>query len=593
MTTKVTHWSDPGVEQSLLAAASLDEPWALLETFSTLVRESGTADEWTAARYITGRLDALGIPFKLHEPKLFISIPRTAELKVREEGGTFRSVRAKTPAMSVATGDKWIEGELLYVPTGHAKSTNSLFDGAGVDASAGLAGKIVLTEGYPMPGKVAEFSALGVEAMIFISPGQHIHEGICTPIWGAPDLDNAGAQPDIPVIAINRPDGEALAAQAGAGSVHVALRTELEQGWVRCPLVEATIAGTDEPDKFVLLHGHIDSWHVGIGDNATGDATLLEVARLLHANRAHLKRTVRIAWWPGHSTGRYAGSTWYADTFALDLAENCIAHINCDSPGCRWATEYTNVFAMAEARDMLGKVIKDVTGQEYAPDRPLRAGDISFNNLGVTTFLMLSSTMPQQLLDEKGYYPVGGCGANIEWHTEDDLMHIADRDILLKDIKIYALATFRAANAPVAPFDYSAAAREIRDALVKYQEAAGSRFDFSAGIAEAEALTDALQQAYNRLDTTLPLTDAAIVRTNTVQRQLARLLVQVNYARLNMFRQDPALSIPPLPDLAPAASLATVAPDSHEAMVLITHLTRGLNRVRWALRQATVLAETM
>ena len=47
------------------------------------------------------------------------------------------------------------------------------------------------------------------------------------------------------------------------------------------PVVVAEIAGQIEPERFVLVHGHIDSWHVGIGDNATGDATMLEIARVL------------------------------------------------------------------------------------------------------------------------------------------------------------------------------------------------------------------------------------------------------------------------------------------------------------------------
>jgi N-acetylated-alpha-linked acidic dipeptidase len=85
---------------------------------------------------------------------------------------------------------------------------------------------------------------------------------------------------------------------------------------------------------------------VGVGDNATGDATLLEVANVLWQ-----QRSVRIAWWPGHSTGRYAGSTWYADTFALDLSENCVAHINCDNPGCRRATEYRDLAWTPETAD--------------------------------------------------------------------------------------------------------------------------------------------------------------------------------------------------------------------------------------------------
>ena len=47
--------------------------------------------------------------------------------------------------------------------------------------------------------------------------------------------------------------------------------------------------------------------------------------RQLEANRDKLKRSVRICWWPGHSTGKFAGSTWYADAFARDVAVRVLA----------------------------------------------------------------------------------------------------------------------------------------------------------------------------------------------------------------------------------------------------------------------------
>ena len=43
--------------------------------------------------------------------------------------------------------------------------------------------------------------------------------------------------------------------------------------------------GRQDPDEFLLVHGHYDSWDVGIGDNATGDAVLLELARIFHGMR--------------------------------------------------------------------------------------------------------------------------------------------------------------------------------------------------------------------------------------------------------------------------------------------------------------------
>ena len=439
-----------------------------------------------------------------------------------------------------------------------------------------------------MPGKVAQFSGLGVKAAVFVAPGERIHEGICTTIWGAPDLDNASDEPEIPVLAVNKPDGDELARLCGQGPVSVEFRTNLEKGWYPCPLIDAFIEGTEEPERYVLLHGHLDSWHEGIGDNATGDAALLEMARVLHEHRDALKRSIRIAIWPGHSYGRYAGSTWFADEFALDLEENCIAQVNCDSPGCRWATSYEHMMWMSETDAFCKEVIRDILGQNAAGTRPLRAGDYSFNNIGVTSFFMLSSTMPQELVEEKGYYPVGGCGGNIEWHTEDDRMHIADLDVLEKDIKVYIAAVLRAANAPVHPFDFAATAQELAATLRSYAGAAGDNFDFGPAIAEAEALREDLLRFREETETlgNAEVGDPRVEAANEKVRRLARILVPINFSRRGKFRHDPALDVPPLPDLAPATQLSEPNADDHERRVLLTHLMRGRNRVVWALREA-------
>jgi hypothetical protein len=71
-----------------------------------------------------------------------------------------------------------------------------------------------------------------------------------------------------------------------------------------------------------------------------------------------------------------------------------------------------------------------------------------------------------------------------------------------------------------------------------------------------------------------------------IQRTLARMLIQVNYARQGRFWQDPAQNVPPLPDLFAAGKLATAEADSHEARAARVSLQRGMNRLRWALRQA-------
>ncbi|MEP4420183.1 MAG: M28 family peptidase, partial [Nitratireductor sp.] len=324
----------------------------------------------------------------------------------------------------------------------------------------------------------------------------------------------------------------------------------------------------------------LDSWDVGVGDNATGDATMLEIARVLWANRGALRRSVRICWWPGHSTGRYAGSTWFSDAFALDLEENCVAQVNCDSPGCRWATEFINLTRMSETEDFLAGVIEEVAGKAIEGERPHRAGDYSFNNIGISSYLMLSSTMPDVLREEKGYYTVGGCGGNIAWHTENDTLEIADKDILLRDIKVYLLAVLRNANADILPFDWRATTKEFAETVAEYQTKAGDRFDLTPSKQAVDDLTAALENFYDRVAS--KAVDAG--RANRVIQDLARILVPINFTRVNRFRHDPALTIPPLPSIAAAAELDRF--DDTTLGFAQTQLVRGQNRLISALRQA-------
>jgi hypothetical protein len=442
------------------------------------------------------------------------------------------------------------------------------------------------------PGKVMDVMAAGALGGIFINPGEAIHEGICTTIWGTPDLESMSRQPTIPVTAVNNPDGKELIALARQG-VQVSISTSLDTGWRRIPVLVAEIPGAEVLDEFVLLHGHLDSWHVGIGDNATGDATMLELARVFWRHRAHLARSLRIAWWSGHSHGRYAGSTWYSDTFGLDLARNCVAQINCDSPGCRWATTYNHLNAMTEAEPFVDAVVRETTGITPETERPHRAGDYSFNDIGITSFYMLSSTMPEEARAEKGYYAVGGCGGNIAWHTEGDTMEIADRENLLRDIRMYGASVLRVLNAPLHPFDWTRTTAAFRATLAAFRDAAQSDFDFGPSFAALDALDVALQQFYASAPVHGHPADSDVRRFNVVQRRLARLLVPVNYSQMRPFHHDPALTVPPLPDLAPALTMPSVRGDVGGREILKTGLTRGQNRLVWTLDLARETVEAV
>jgi N-acetylated-alpha-linked acidic dipeptidase len=559
---------------------------SVLNRFSTLVRESGSEDERIAFQFLEEILNNNQVPYKLYNPELYLSIPKSAELKVVSPN--LIKMNAKTPSFSISTGNEWRSGEVIYVPTNQAKTMNDIFGVIKQDqVEEDLKGKIVLTEGFPMPGKLPYLTEKGAVGVIFISPGHNIHDGICTSIWGAPDLDNFEDQPNIPVLAINKMDGNTLKDMIGKGKVTVEFRTELETGWKNCPLLDIFIEGTEQPEKYVLLHGHVDSWDVGIGDNATGDAALIEMARILHKQKHLLKRSIRIALWPGHSTGRYAGSTWFADQFGISLEQNCIAQVNCDSPGCRWATSYQYMEWMSEVNHFCLKTIKESIGEEAKGVRPLRSGDYSFDNIGITSFFMLSSSMPEELAIEKDYYPVGGCGGNIAWHTHDDVMEIADIQILKKDIIMYLTAVTRVANAVILPFQFVDTASEFIETIKNYQEQAGEHFDFSPVLKETIQLKLDLENFYHEIQPLHAEESLQVTATfNDKLLKLARILVPINYTRKGKFRHDPARAVSPLPDIAAATEIKGAIPGSHYSNVLKTHLQRGSNRIIWAMLQA-------
>lgn len=580
-------WSDAELERSMLGSVSLDAPWAVVERFSTLVRTSGSAQEREAVDYLIARLTGWGVPYTLHTPTLIVSMPLGATL--REEGPGGRSFRAKTTAMSASTEGRERSGELLYFPpivqTEKVDDWSVGIDFGGVDVT----GKVVIVDGMAAPARVLDAQRAGALAGIYINPGDYIHESICTSIWGTPDLDHTDRQPTIPVLGVNQADGQELIELARRGG-RVAFSTDVETGWRPIPVLVAEIPGSTVPGEFALLHGHVDSWHVGVGDNATGDATMLELARVFWRHRDRLARSLRIAWWSGHSHGRYAGSTWYADEFAIELAQGCVAQVNCDSPGCRWADTFNELTCMSEAEPFVHAVIGDTTGIVPQTERPPRAGDYSFNQIGISSFYMLSSTMSQQARDARGYYPVGGCGANIAWHSEDDTLEIADRDNLLRDMRMYAASMLRVLNAPALPFDWRVTTADFRATLTKYAAATGDDFSFAPAVQAIDDLERALDRFYMRPPAGDPATPEAR-RFNAVQRSLARLLVPVNFTRAATFHHDSTYEPSPLPDLAPALGMAAARRDAHHLGVLQAHLTRGRNRLVWALMEATAVVQ--
>jgi N-acetylated-alpha-linked acidic dipeptidase len=557
-----------GVERDIVDAVSAEEPWGVVERFADLERVSGTDDERAAAAYLTDRLEANGVAHERFDPELYLSTPHGAGVET-DDGWVSES--AKTVAFS---SDGRATGDLVYVANEAEMDSIEAMLSVSLDGlETDLDGKVVMSESILPISAIEELAARGAAAFVGIHPHEREpHEGIVTPVWGgAPPYDERDRLPDLVVANVSASDGERLQERARDGA-EVTVTAETTTGWTSAPLVLARIPGTAGPenDEFVLAHGHLDSWHVGVTDNATGDAALLELARVLDAHSDQLRRDVWVAWWPGHSTGRYAGSTWFTDEFARELAQRCVAHVNIDSPGVADATEFDErVKWMAGVHDVAATSIEDVTGKETVERRPPRAGDYSFNNLGIPG-MSLQSSIPGPVRERRGYHPVGGSGGHADaWHLTTDTIEKADPDVLERDTGVYTLATARLARAD-RPADPLATIDHVRSVIAGYDDA--STFDLEPVRSELDALREATVARVDSADDYTPELD-----------RITKTLTRLNFTTDGQFEQDPAEGRPPFPRLAPVESLPER--DGDDRRFLELQLERARNGVVGELRQ--------
>ena len=218
--------------------------------------------------------------------------------------------------------------------------------------------------------------------------------------------------------------------------------------------------------------------------------------------------------------------------------------------------------------------------------RPLRAGDYSFNQIGPTGLYMLLSNIPAEERKRRGYYAVGGCGGNIAWHTPDDLMPVADLEILRRDLAVYLTTIVRIVNAPLHPVRLRRGGGRDprrRRRSIRRQPAARST---SAPIVRGPRGARATKCAHGVGDATRAWRrqprDSERRQANALLRRIARPLVPLNYARGERFDHDPALKFGPVPRLEAAASIGSAAPELRP--FIRTALLRERNKIRAMLR---------
>lgn len=539
-------------------------------------RTSGTEGERKAFAYLEQRLREFGVRYSRYDMRAFLSWPVRAELTVA--GGSGPSFKAVTPAFGASTPPGGLTAEIVFLPPG-AEADNE--PAAQTALSGKVRGKILVVPGMISPESVLRAQQAGAAGLIHVNETDTLHEMIATTIWGTPTSESAARIPVIPVVSIGKTDGERLKAEAAAGTLKVVMTTEVRQGWKPIPLIVAEAAG-ESPD-FVMIATHVDAWYRGMTDTAGTVASILEMARVLQKQQESLKRSIRFAWWSGHSYGRYPGSTWYADRFWADLDEHGVAYINLDGDGRRGSRvdevtaggwpgigEYSREFA----QKLTGKTIP-------VPERIFRPGrdsDSSFQGIGMPEFSIGVPGPP------RGHPDVQPTGRIDYWHTARDTIDKFDMKALVLDTQYIVAELYDLATIPVLPHRIAPIGDSYVRVLDQPGTAAGAAFDLNA----TRALAVRLQDSASKLDhAPRPVSPAAIASFNRLLVRLTHRLNSTLYTRSGRFDQDPAAPVPILPLLARARELMKLKPDSDQYGFLETELVRGRNAVEATLREAT------
>jgi carboxypeptidase Q len=272
--------------------------------------------------------------------------------------------------------------------------------GAGTEAefkkAGDIAGKIVLVHTvvlktwddlfaeYAKAPPVIDLAVKGkAKAVAFIATREH-------DILYRHTNSGAGEIDRLPMVIVAREDGERIARLLAAGNLvwaDLAIPNQIG-GPIKTANVVAEIKGSENPDEFVILGAHLDSWELGTGalDNGCNAALVVDALRAIKASGVKPRRTIRFVLFSGEEEG-LLGSRAYAFSHRaeLDKAAGVIVY---DS-----GTGKTTGFSLGGRKDILYTAkdliaplaqfgVKEVTtGMEWGTDH------FDFMLEGVPTFV--------------------------------------------------------------------------------------------------------------------------------------------------------------------------------------------------------------
>jgi N-acetylated-alpha-linked acidic dipeptidase len=555
-------------------------------------RTTGKEGERKAVQHISEKMKEYGIPVEVHEFETLVSYgDLTAKVEVLEPERM--SISAYGMAFSASTPTQGIEGELVHCGSGFPKELKE----------AGAKGKIVVLTHGGMGEKLSSIEQMkfaeeaGAVATILIHdvPGV-LWIGPSAGHWGRPSVGSK--LPAIPSLSIKLEDGKRLTQLTANQRVRVRVESHSLSNWKKVLLPVATIRGTDEPDKFILLAGHHCSWFDGACDNAGGNAASMELARVLSKLTKNLRRSVKVAWWPAHSMGAYSGSTWFIDNMWDDVNKNQVAFFSIDMIAEKGADMYAHKGA-GELTEFLRRNVRDATGHDVALSPLQKLGDWSFFGVGVP------GASARQAYSPDAVERSGRNRVDFWWHTTEDTLDKLDIDLVRPMFEYYGLNLLRMANSVPLPFNFTTVADQFLSKLQQHQADGNERLDLSPLVKKARALRSAaakferskkrlvMKYSRSRSISVKKNLEIALKETDTDMMRMSRILNPVYYTIAGKYDQDSygTWYLRPIALLNAMKELGSADPDGWEYKTLLTTLVRRRNQIGDALKEAAEIAE--
>lgn len=250
----------------------------------------------------------------------------------------------------------------------------------------------------------------------------------------------------------------------------------------------AMVKGTEEPDQWIILGGHRDSWVFGAQDPNGGTTVLLEAAQAIGRQIKagwKPKRTIVIAQWDAEEYG-LIGSTEWGEDLREELKGKAVVYMNFD------ATISGSTFG-ASATPSLDGFLKSITADVLDPERQIPLLSVWWRNQNK------EATALEDVIPETAAITVGRMGGGSDhvvfqnhigipslgfgfggpggiYHSYYDnfdwMKRFGDPGFRYHAAaaRLAALAAMRMANADVLPFSLAPYADEILKQLDRFEE---------------------------------------------------------------------------------------------------------------------------